>query len=210
MAYSVFPFNPFQANTYLWADASGDCIMIDATFQTESELSQVLDWIKVRGLNLKMLLVTHYHVDHVVGVGLFKEKTGLPVMAHQAGNLFFNQVEAHAASFGLRISGNFMPTGQVSDDELISVGGSTIRVLYTPGHADGSICLWIETDGLLFTGDVLFHESIGRTDLPTGDFQTLANSVTTKLFPLPDNTIVLPGHGPKTSVGHEKRFNPFL
>lgn len=210
MAFLVFPFNSFQANTYLWFEPSGDCLLIDATFQSLSDWMLVAEAITSRGLHLKKMIITHYHFDHVLGVSLFKEQTGLPVLAHSAGNLFFDQVVPHAAAFGLRVSGNFAPTAFVSDQELLPIGKSQLKVLYTPGHANGSICLHEASEGILFTGDVLFHESIGRTDLPTGDYATLVESVTRHLFTLPDSTIVLPGHGPKSTIGHEKRYNPFI
>lgn len=210
MALFIYPCNPFQANTYLWTDRSGECVLIDATFQSAEEWSKISDTIRQGGLKLKMLVVTHYHFDHVIGVGLFKKMTGLPVVAHRGGRMFVNQVAIQAAMFGVKAEGDFSPTGWIDDGDMISVGGSELQVIYTPGHAEGSICLYGAGEGVLFAGDVLFNGSIGRTDLPTGDYQTLIESITTRLFGLPDATVVYPGHGPETSIGHEKRFNPFL
>lgn len=121
-----------------------------------------------------------------------------------------NNVPAQASVFGIIAEGDFSPTKWLHGGEVIPVGLSEMKVLSTPGHADGSICLYCEKEEVVFTGDLLFHESIGRTDLPTGDFQTLAESIQHQLFILPDDTTVFPGHGPATSIGHEKRFNPFL
>jgi len=210
MALYIFPCNPFQANTYLWADQSGECVLIDATFQSEAEWTRISDTIRQHGLRLKSLVVTHYHFDHVIGVDLFKKMTGLPVLAHEGCRLFVGQVVTQAAMFGVRAEGDFAPSGWIAEGDVISVGESELKVIYTPGHADGSICLYVPGEDILFAGDVLFNESVGRTDLPTGDFQTLLESITAKLFRLPDATVVYPGHGPETSIGHEKRFNPFL
>lgn len=210
MPVYTFPCNPFQANTYLFVDETGACALIDATFHSPAEWARIERLINDHGWTLTCLLITHYHFDHVIGVSRFREGSTVPVLAHRGGALFFDQIETQAAMFGVAVTGDFSPTGWLADGDEIAVGRSVLRVIYTPGHADGSVCLYSESDALLFSGDVLFHESIGRTDLPTGDFETLSHAVNDRLFQLPDATTVYPGHGQTTSIGHEKRFNPFL
>ena len=210
MSVYTFPCNPFQANTYLFVDESGACALIDATFHSAAEWGRIEKFIGEHGLKLTCLLVTHYHFDHVIGISRFRAANSVPVLAHKGGSLFIDQVGTQAQMFGVVAEGDFSPTGWLADGDEITVGNSVFRVIYTPGHADGSVCLYNQKEAVLFTGDVLFHESVGRTDLPTGDFETLSRSVNERLFPLPDVTTVYPGHGQSTSIGHEKRFNPFL
>lgn len=210
MSVYTFPCNPFQANTYLFVDETGACALIDATFHSPGEWSRIEQFINDNGWELTCLLITHYHFDHVIGVSRFREGSSVPVLAHRGGGLFIDQVGTQAAMFGVSAQGDFSPSGWLADGDEIAVGGSVLKAIYTPGHADGSVCFYNEPEALLFSGDVLFHESIGRTDLPTGDFQTLSQSVNDRLFLLPDATRVYPGHGQPTSIGHEKRFNPFL
>ncbi|PKP25940.1 MAG: MBL fold hydrolase [Bacteroidetes bacterium HGW-Bacteroidetes-22] len=210
MAIFSFPCNPYQANTYLFSDPSGCCVLIDATFHNMKEWSEISTLLEKNNLRLISLIITHYHFDHVIGINLFRSMFDLPILAHRGGMGFINQVAAQAGIFGVKIESDFSPTEWLSGGDIISVGQSELKVLYTPGHADGSICLYCEKEGVVFAGDVLFRESIGRTDLPTGDFQTLAESIQKELFALPEHTTVFPGHGPTTSIGHEKRFNPFL
>jgi glyoxylase-like metal-dependent hydrolase (beta-lactamase superfamily II) len=169
-----------------------------------------MDFIKDNGLKLTRVLLTHTHIDHVMGCNAIEELTGIGPELHEAGMVFLDHSTRTAETYGLSLEKNPEPKGFLKEGEEISLGENKLKVLYTPGHADGSVCFYSEADGFVIVGDVLFHMSIGRTDFPTGSYDVLRQSIFEKLFTMPDDTVVYSGHGPETSIGFEKANNPFL
>ena len=206
----IFQFNSFQVNTFVIWDDTKECIIIDAGCFSKAEYDVLTTFIAKNNLRPVRLLTTHYHIDHILGNKYLRDYYRLPVEAHQAGNPFWTNAAAWAVSLGVNQDDLVAPDAYLQDGDEIKFGHASLKVLYTPGHADGSICFYNENDRYVIVGDVLFHTSIGRTDLPTGNYHILKQSITEKLFTLPDDVTVYPGHGHKTTIGFEKINNPFL
>ena len=205
-----FAFNPFQVNTYVLSDETGECIIIDAGMQGDFEETEITEYINNHSLKPVMLLLTHGHIDHFVGNSFIADKYNLLLTAHKDCVPFFKNATAYAPTFGLTIDKVKEIDNYIDEDNEIEFGNSKLKVLFTPGHANGSLCFYSPEDSFVITGDVLFNQSIGRTDLRTGNYDLLQNSIWEKLFTLPDETVVYPGHGPDTSIGFEKVNNPFV
>lgn len=205
-----FIFNPFQVNTYILSDESGECVIIDPGCSDGVESLQLFDYLKHEGLTAVRVLLTHTHIDHVIGVNMLEESLGIKAEAHKAGMVFLDHSVSTASTYGLHLDENPRVGTFIEAGDVIRFGKSELEVLYTPGHADGSICFLSKDDGFVIVGDVLFQLSIGRTDFPTGDYDILRKSIFEELFTLPDDTVVYSGHGPETSIGFEKMNNPFL
>lgn len=205
-----FAFNPFQTNTYLLYDETKECAIIDAACEDDYEKQTLMDFIEANGLKPVQLIYTHCHVDHVLGNSFVTEQYNLKPSVHPKGKLFWETTREFSSVFNVSISEPFHPGNFLEEGDTIKFGNSELQVIYTPGHADGSICLYSKEQNFLIAGDVLFQGSIGRTDLPTGNFDVLSESIKGKLFVLPDETVVYPGHGPETSIGFEKKNNPFV
>lgn len=197
-------------NAYLLYDETGEGVLIDAGNSNDDELQEIVSFVEQENIALKKLLNTHGHIDHIVGNDAIIKQFGLDLYAHKAGLVFYETVGEYGASLGYKIDSTHMPDVYLEDGDKVKFGNTTLQVLYTPGHADGSICFYSEEDKIVVVGDVLFQQSIGRTDLPTGDYDLLAESIRTKLYTLPDDTVVLPGHGPSTRISYEKMDNPFV
>lgn len=205
-----FVFNSFGVNTYILADSTGKCLIVDPACQYRSEETELLSFITINHLTPVAMVNTHFHVDHIIGNTFVCNAFNLRPICHKNCKLFWENAVESGAVFGIKVENLIIPRDFVAEGERIEFGGSFVEVLYTPGHADGSICLVNHAERYVVSGDVLFRDSIGRTDLPTGNFDTLFESITTKLFTLPDDYTVYPGHGPETSIGYEKINNPFL
>jgi len=205
-----FAFNPFQINTYVIFDETGECIIIDPGMQGDAEETEITEYIKTNNLTPVMLLLTHAHIDHIVGVGFIADKYNLKLTAHEDCVPFLVGAEAHASAYGLTMDYVKKIDDFIDEDFKLKFGNSELKVLFTPGHANGSLCFYSPSDSFVITGDVLFNQSIGRTDLKTGNYDLLQNSIWEKLFTLPDDTVVYPGHGPETGIGFEKVNNPFV
>lgn len=205
-----FAFNPFQVNTYILNDETGECVIIDAGMQGKGEEDLLSEYIKKHNLKPVMLLLTHAHIDHIIGNSFTAEKYELRLTAHKDSVPFLKNASAHAATFGLTLDKVKEIDNFIDEDSEIKFGNSTLEVLFTPGHANGSVCFYSSDDKFVITGDVLFNQSIGRTDLPTGNYDLLQKSIWEKLFTLPDETVAYPGHGPETTIGSEKVNNPFV
>lgn len=205
-----FTFNSFQVNTYLLSDETGECIIIDAAMDGLSEESEMAEYIKNHNLTPVMLLLTHAHVDHIGGNNFMVNKYGIVLTAHKDCVPFLANAPAYASTFGLVMDSVIEIDNFIDEDNEVKFGNSVLKVLFTPGHANGSLCFYSPESNFVITGDVLFNQSIGRTDLPTGNYDLLQNSIWEKLFTLPDETVVYPGHGPETSIGFEKVNNPFV
>lgn len=205
-----FPFNLFGTNTYILSDETGDCVIIDPACSNSSEQEVLTNYISQKGLHPIAQLITHYHIDHILGIEFVKNQYGIGATAHEGGQKLWEHAPKGGTVYGLSIDRIIPPDYFVKEHDKIKFGNSELEVLYTPGHADGSICLVNHTNKFVIAGDVLFYGSIGRTDLPTGDFDVLKENIVTKLFVLDDEYIVYPGHGQKTSIGLERMQNPFL
>jgi len=168
----------------------------------------ILRGIRKNNLNIRYILLTHGHVDHLAHLNRLKDETGAQFLMHPDDAFLLKGLFAQALMFGLPNPGKLKPDRFISDNENIELGELTIKVLHTPGHSPGSVTYYVE--GKLFVGDLIFAGSIGRTDLPKGDYQALIQSVETRIFTLPDETRIFPGHGPATTVGQEKASNPFF
>ncbi len=212
MEIKRFEFNFFGENTYvIWDASSQEAAIVDPGMVNPEETDQIEDFIATHRLSVRYILLTHAHVDHTFGIDILKEKYHAPVLAHKA-DLPLGQMRGQQAEmFHLP-----MKLGPVEIDRFISanttlnLGNERIEVIETPGHSPGGVCYYVPESSFILTGDTLFQGSIGRTDLPGGDHNTLLRSISTGLFNLPDNTVVYPGHGPATTIGKEKRTNPFF
>jgi hydroxyacylglutathione hydrolase len=205
-----FVFNSFGVNTYVLSDASGKCLVIDPACQGRKEESELSEYITGNNLEPVGMVNTHFHVDHVLGNNFICHTFNLRPQCHKGCKMFWETASEFGAVFGIKVENLIIPRDFIAEGDRIGFGNSSVDVLYTPGHADGSICLVNHDERYVIAGDVLFRDSIGRTDLPTGNFDVLYQSITEKLFTLPDDYIVYPGHGPETSIGYEKLNNPFL
>ncbi|MBS4012322.1 MAG: MBL fold metallo-hydrolase [Bacteroidetes bacterium] len=206
----TFHFNPFQVNTYVIYDETGECAIIDPACYTESEEKIFKDFILQNNLKPVLQLYTHCHIDHVLGTNFISKTFGLKPITHQDSAIFIDNAKSYGASFGFEINDLVKPEKWILDNEELKFGNQSFKAIHTPGHAAGSICFYNEAEKTLFSGDVLFQGSIGRTDLPTGDYDTLIKSIINKLLILPDDVTVYPGHGDKTSIKYERVNNPFL
>ena len=205
-----FVFNPFQVNTYVLSDESNECVIIDPGCSDGVESLQLMDYFKNNGLKPVRVLLTHTHIDHVIGCNALEDLLNIEPEAHKAGLVFLEHSVTTAQTYGLDLEKNPEVSKFITEGEDIIFGNSRLEVLYTPGHADGSVCFLSREDGFVIVGDVLFQMSIGRTDFPTGNFDVLKKSIFEKLFVLAEDTVVYSGHGPETSIGFEKNNNPFL
>ncbi|MDY0344700.1 MAG: MBL fold metallo-hydrolase [Lentimicrobium sp.] len=205
-----FVFNSFQVNSFVLSDGTGECIIIDPGCNDAREKNELSSYIDENQLKPVALVNTHFHVDHVLGNHFVFERYNLEPTGHKAGKMFWETAREFGSVFNLELDEIKRPVHFVEDGDEITFGQSTLEVRYTPGHADGSVCLVNHPQKFVIAGDVLFQTSIGRTDLPTGDFDTLMESIREKLFTLEDDYTVYPGHGPKTSIGFERQHNPFI
>jgi glyoxylase-like metal-dependent hydrolase (beta-lactamase superfamily II) len=208
--YRHFVFNSFGVNAWVLQDETGKCLLIDPACHSDREEKQLATYLADSGLTPVALINTHFHIDHFIGNTRISKRYGLKPMCHAESRLFWETASEFGSVFGINVDDLIIPSDFLTEGHVIPFGNSSVEVLYTPGHADGSISLVNHHDAYVVTGDVLFFNSIGRTDLPTGNFELLLKSIRGKLFTLPDNFKVLPGHGPETTIGHEKACNPFL
>lgn len=206
-----FVFNPFAENTYVVYDDDNECIIIDPGCSTTGEENELFGFIDSHRLKPLMVITTHGHIDHILGNAAVKSRYGIPVLAHPDVNADFMRSKQQSQFFGLPFDGKCeLPDRNLKDGEIIKLGESTLEVICTPGHAEGSISLYAEVEGWVFTGDALFCRSIGRTDFPGGDYEKLRKSIKERLFHLPDDTTVFSGHGESTTIFDEQRYNMFL
>ena len=203
-------FNPFGVNTYVLKDNTGKCLIVDPACQFAAEETELKQFINGNNLTPVGIVNTHFHVDHIIGNTFACTAFNLKPRCHKNSKIFWETAAEYGAAFGMKIDNLIVPVDFVDEGDIITFGNASVEVLYTPGHAEGSICLVNHAERYIVAGDVLFRESIGRTDLPTGNYNTLYKSITTKLFTLPDDYTVYPGHGPETTIGFEKLNNPFL
>jgi hydroxyacylglutathione hydrolase len=214
MIHEILPVGALQCNCSILGDeASGEAIVVDPG----DEIPRILALLQLHKLTVKQILITHAHIDHIAGAARLQALTGAPVLYNQNDLPLVKMMAVQAGWLGVETPEVRPPDDTLDEGKVISIGavsnGSpalTGSILHTPGHTQGSICLYLPEQNLLLAGDTLFAGSVGRTDLPGGDGPMLLRSIHSKLLPLPDETVVLPGHGPKTTIGEERETNPFL
>jgi glyoxylase-like metal-dependent hydrolase (beta-lactamase superfamily II) len=207
MIFESFPVGPLACNcTILGDEESREAIVIDPG----DDVSRIHKRLTEQGLKLKQILVTHGHIDHVGGALKLKRLTGAPIFLNESDLPLVEMMDAQAAWLGVRPPETAPPDESLADGQVVGLDHYPALVLHTPGHTQGSICLHFAPLKLLIAGDTLFAGSIGRTDLPGGNFDQIIASLRTRVLTLPDETRVLPGHGPLTTIGEEREFNPFL
>lgn len=205
-----FTFGPIQENTYLLWDESKEALIIDPGNTGASEHAMLKAFIGEKGLVLKRLLLTHAHFDHVAGNRFIYDTYGLLPEMHQLDLPVLERQKEVCAVYGLPCEESPLPKTFIGEGDIIRFGNSSLEVVFTPGHAPGHITFYNTKEDFMICGDVLFRGSIGRTDIPGGDYNTLIRSIREKLFPMSDTMKVYNGHGPSTTIGFEKANNPFL
>ncbi len=205
-----FTFNPFSENTYVLYDESQRAVIVDPGCFDEHEQHMLLDFLMQKGLQPEMLLLTHAHIDHVLGNQFVFAQWGLQPTMHLLEKTNLERLPTYAPTFGFPPVFSPEASAYLAAGDVVRIGEHDLEVIFAPGHSAGSICFYHRAGGWLIGGDVLFRGSIGRTDLPGGDHATLLNAIREQLFTLPEETVVYPGHGPATTIGYEKRHNPFF
>ncbi|HPS11622.1 MAG TPA: MBL fold metallo-hydrolase, partial [Prolixibacteraceae bacterium] len=201
MEIQLFVFNPIQENTYVLWDETGECVIVDAGCYNQREFDKLDNFIQSKNLRPVKLINTHCHFDHIFGIERCREKYNLEWGAHFYDFFLTEGAESQASMFGFSIPPVASPEIKLDDNQTVCFGKSLLKVLHVPGHSPGSICFYEEESRILLTGDVLFDGSIGRTDLPGGDYETLISGIKAKLLVLPAEVDVYPGHGPATTIG---------
>lgn len=206
----MFTFNPFSENTYVLYDETKDCIIVDPGCSSEEEQEQLADFIAQQSLVPVHLVNTHCHIDHVLGNKFVSDRYGLSLTSHAGEQVVLDAQPMVSQMYGISYLRSPDIKIFLDQDDILKFGNTSLKVLYTPGHSPASISLYNHETMQLIAGDVLFDGSIGRTDLPGGDFKTLINSIKTQFLVLDDKVAVYSGHGDITSIGKERRSNPFL
>jgi hydroxyacylglutathione hydrolase len=212
MNIKKFTFNPWQENSYvIYDDHSGECALVDMGSTSEDDNEELAAFLEEESLTVKYIMNTHLHIDHILGNYSVKQRYNAPLLAHENDEFLIENAETYAEQIGFKLD-NTPPSIDefIEDGQEITLGDIILKVIHVPGHTPGSVVFYSEKNKFLLSGDVLFFESIGRTDLIYGNHTTLVNGITSKLFAMPDDVTVYPGHGPQTSIGHEKGNNPFL
>ena len=211
MHIKSFQFNPFQENTYVLSDDTGEAVIIDCGCLSSNEDERLTLYLTTEKLHVKHVLNTHLHLDHSFGNYMVAHTLGVLPEAHRADEFLIGQLIAQSQAFGIQGVIREQPLGgYLQEGDVISFGRTQLEVLHVPGHSPGSICFYCRAENLIFVGDVLFAGSIGRTDLPKGNYAELIAGIQRKLLVLPDETIVYSGHGPATTIGNERVNNPYL
>lgn len=206
----VLPFNPFQENTIVLSDESGECIIVDAGNYNPQEDAALSKYIADNHLKPVMAVNTHGHVDHMLGVNYLKETYGIPFAIHGKDKFLIDSAPTHGAIYGFKV--DKVPTVDIDLEgkKELKFGNTAFQIIETPGHTPGHVAFYNPENKLLLTGDTLFKESIGRTDLPGGDYSWIMRSILDKLIPLGDDVHFYPGHGMESTIGHETLYNPFV
>ncbi len=207
---ACLPFNPIQENTYVLWDETNECVVIDAGNSSPREDAALDNFIAEHGLKPVLAANTHGHFDHTLGVEHLKQRYGIPFALSSKDAFLLENAATSGSIFGVKVGA--MPTVErdLDGEQEIRFGKTSLRVLRTPGHTPGHVAFFDEGSKSLFTGDTLFRESIGRTDLPGGDYSWIMRSILDVLVPLGDEVHVYPGHGPESTIGHEVLYNPFI
>ncbi|MBR7067175.1 MAG: MBL fold metallo-hydrolase [Bacteroidales bacterium] len=210
MQFKTLIFNAFQENTYLLYDGSGEAAIVDAGCATPRERERMQDVCAELCVRPTLLLNTHCHIDHLLGVAYLKHHYGAQAAAHPDDAPLLRTLPAQAGLFGVPLDEVPQFDMDLKHQQTVRFGNTTLLVLHTPGHSPGGVCFLHQESGTLLSGDTLFQGSVGRTDLPGGDYGTLMQSIKQHLLTLPNATVVLPGHGPQTTIEYERNHNPFI
>ncbi|MFI5132730.1 MAG: MBL fold metallo-hydrolase [Chitinophagales bacterium] len=210
LSVRTFTFNPVEENTYILYNEQNQCCIIDPGCYFPEERDGLKTFLEKTGLNPILLLNTHCHLDHVFGNKFIHDTWGLTLHIPEKEKPVLDNASEAGLEWQMPFENYEGDLIFVKEDEKIKIGDDELEIRFTPGHSLGSVCFYNEAGGFVISGDVLFNMSIGRTDLPGGDYDTLINSIQTQLFTLPDETKVYPGHGPMTTIGFEKMNNPFV
>ena len=208
MKYAIVPVTPFQQNaTVLWCPETKRAAVVDPG----GDLDRILDVLRREGLTLERVLVTHGHIDHAGGVADLAERSGVPIEGpHLDDRFWIDGMPQQSRMFGFPDVRSFTPDRWLTGGDTVQVGNQLLSVIHCPGHTPGHVCFYHEPSRLAIVGDVLFQGSIGRTDFPKGDYDTLVASIRERLLPLGDDVAFIPGHGPMSSFGEERRYNPYV
>ncbi|MBS1849906.1 MAG: MBL fold metallo-hydrolase [Acidobacteria bacterium] len=207
MIHEILPVGPLQCNCSILGDeASHEAMVIDPG----DDIEQVLALLRKHNLQLKQIVITHAHLDHVGGAKKLREATGAPILLNQNDQALLKMLPLQATWLGMQDPGKVDIDHSIGQGDVVKAGGLSAQVLHTPGHTEGSICLYLGEEKTLIAGDTLFAGSIGRTDLPGGSFEKILRSLHDTVLALPDETVVVPGHGGLTTIGEERESNPFL
>jgi len=204
-----FTFNGFEENTYVLYDETGEAIIIDPGCYEKEEQNALKKFIAEKNLTVKLLLNTHCHIDHVLGNDFVKHLYKVPFLIHPIELRMLKAVSTYSSNYGFPSYREALPDGDLKEGEAVRFGNTTLEIIFLPGHSPGHVGFYDAREKFLVSGDVLFYHSIGRTDLPGGNYDTLITSIHQKLFTLPDDVAVYPGHGANTTIGEEKVNNPF-
>jgi glyoxylase-like metal-dependent hydrolase (beta-lactamase superfamily II) len=207
MIHKILPVGPLQCNCSIIGDeTTHEAMVIDPG----DDIEDVLAVIRQNKLEVKQIVITHAHLDHVGGAMKLRALTGAPILLNQNDYALLKMLDVQASWLGMAAPGEVAIEASIGDGESLQTGNLTANVLHTPGHTEGSVCLYFPAEKLLIAGDTLFAHSIGRTDLPGGSFEKIMRSLHERVMTLPDDTLVIPGHGPRTTIGEERKENPFL
>ncbi len=207
MIHEILPVGPLQCNCSIIGDeTTHEAMVIDPG----DDIAEILALIGKHNLQVKQIVITHAHIDHVGGAMKLRAATGAPILLNQNDSALLKMLDIQAAWLGMSPPGKVEIDHSISDTDKVQAGPFLAQVMHTPGHTEGSICLYFPAEKKLLAGDTLFAGSIGRTDLPGGSFDKIIRSLREKVLALPDDTVVVPGHGPLTSIGEERESNPFL
>ena len=207
MIHEILPVGPLQCNCSIIGDeTTHEGMVIDPG----DDIEDVLDLIEKHNLKIKQIVITHAHIDHVGGAMKLRAATGAPILLNQNDYALLKMLDVQAAWIGMKDPGKVEIDHSLGQSDKVQAGSLTADVIHTPGHTEGSICLYFPLENKLVAGDTLFAGSIGRTDLPGGSMEKIIRSLREKVMALPDDTLVVPGHGPLTTIGEERESNPFL
>lgn len=205
-----FIFNDFQVNTFILSDDTRECLIIDPGCFTVEEKNRLLEYCSNNKLKPVKIINTHCHIDHILGSAFIFKNYNIPTAAHKDEQFLLNGVVEYGQMFGFIVERPPDINEYITDNSIVKFGQSELKIMHVPGHSKGSIALYSPDQKFIISGDVLFYGSIGRTDLPGGDYNTLINSINSKILTLPADVVVYPGHGPSTTVKTETESNPFL
>jgi hydroxyacylglutathione hydrolase len=205
-----FVFNELGVNAFVLHDVTNECIIVDPGCNSAEQEHELTTYINSNKLKVKAIILTHGHFDHLLGLAWLKSAFNYPILMHHDDLNQVEHIDKYAGIFGFKIEKAPLPDEFLRDGQIFSFGESELKIIHVPGHSPGSICLYSQKEGFIICGDVIFSGSIGRTDLPGGNYRLLIKGIKEKLMVLPRETVVWPGHGTQTTIGYEHDTNPFL